>query len=150
LPTLHLCTDLRKAQSNGSFGEDASQAAGNRNSPRAAADTYLPACSTYGTRNITKGYLCSNSTFDFESCRGLIKLIRLSSFNFTCLSGIVIQRESHRNFELLISKTLWNQKGLNNIEEKNMQKKEQNWEQNKRAQEKRNRNRVDVALQDMV
>lgn len=74
---LQLCTDLRKAQSNGGFG-DACQAATNTNSPRAAADTYLCVCSTCGMRNTTKRYLCPDSTSDFESNRGLIKLIRFS------------------------------------------------------------------------
>lgn len=142
LPTLQLCMDLRKAESNGSFGEDACQAATNSHSPRAAADTYVPACSTYGMRNITKGYLCPNSTSDFESYRGLIKLIRLSFFNFTYLSGIVSCMSLVGILWLLISKTLWNQKGLGNNEEKNIQKKEQNWEQKKRAQKKRDRNQT--------
>lgn len=120
MPTLQLCGGLRKAQSSGSFGGDVCQTATNTASPRATADTALPACSAFGMRNIAKGYLCPNSTSDFESCRGPIKLIRLSLFNFTyqalsfSLIGILC---------LLISKTLWNQRGLNKNKEKNREKR---------------------------
>lgn len=62
---------------------------------------YLCDCSTYGMRNTVKGYLCPDITSGFEFSMGLVKLIRLSSLNFTYLSDTVIQCEYHMNFVMV-------------------------------------------------
>lgn len=72
--------------------------------------------------NTVKGYLCPDSTSAFEFSMGLVKLIRLSSLNFTYLSDTVIQCEPQMNFVMVNQQKLWNQKGLGNGEEENTEK----------------------------